>query len=125
MRPGTTLRFSGLSLVIATLECGRSRASYVRAQVKNCDRNPQRAAVVGTHLRPNTPADIVSATDVTRAQKIEALDSWALDVERRLASTAEGMPSQGQSDADLSLLDRIREARKVLDSRSPAASNGV
>jgi hypothetical protein len=42
-----------------------------------------------------SPADIVNAPDMTQAQKIEALDSWALDIERRLASTDEGMPGQG------------------------------
>ena len=72
--------------------------------------------------RPKRLADIVNAPDLTRAQKIEALENWALDVERRLASTAEGMPGQGQSDADLSLLDQIHEAKQLLD-RGPGATS--
>jgi hypothetical protein len=65
------------------------------------------------------PVDIVNAPDMTRAQKIEALDNWALDVERRLASTDEGMPAQGQSDPDLRLLEQIHEAKKMLDAHPP------
>jgi len=70
----------------------------------------------------NLPVDIVNAPDMTRAQKIEALDSWALDVERRLASTDEGMPAQDQSDPDLRVLEQIHEAKQMLDARPPATA---
>jgi hypothetical protein len=70
----------------------------------------------------NSPMDVVNAPDMTRTQKIEALDNWALDVERRLASTGEGMPAQGQSDPDLRLLDEIHEAKQLLDARPPATT---
>jgi hypothetical protein len=69
--------------------------------------------------RFKSPADIINAPDMTQAQKIETLGNWALDIERRLASTDEGMPSQGQGDADLTLLDQIHEAKQLLDPGSP------
>ena len=65
-------------------------------------------------IKAKRPTDIVNNADLTRAQKIEALDNWAVDVERRLASTGEGMPGQGQTDADLALLDEIRDAKQSL-----------
>jgi hypothetical protein len=72
--------------------------------------------------KPKSPAEIVNAPDMTQAQKIEALDSWALDIERRLASTDEGMPGRGQGDADLTLLDQIHDAKRLLESGSRAPS---
>jgi hypothetical protein len=69
----------------------------------------------------NSPMAVVNAPDMARTEKIEALDDWAVDVERRLASTGEGMPAQGQSDPDLRLLDEIHEAKRfLLDARRPA-----
>jgi hypothetical protein len=34
--------------------------------------------MVDSRLRRKTPSDIVNATDMTQAQKIEAPDNWAL-----------------------------------------------
>jgi hypothetical protein len=78
--------------------------------------------MVDARSKPKSPAEIVNAPDMTQAQKFEVLDSWALDIERRLASTDEGMPSQGQGDADLTLLDQIHDAQRLLEAESPAAS---
>jgi hypothetical protein len=75
--------------------------------------------MVDARSKPKSPAEIVNAPDMTQAEKVEALDSWALDIERRLASTDEGMPGQGQGDADLTLLDQIHDAKRLLEPRSP------
>jgi hypothetical protein len=39
----------------------------------------------------NNPQEIVESKGLTRGQKLEALKRWLFDVERRLASDAEGM----------------------------------
>jgi hypothetical protein len=73
--------------------------------------------------RSKSPAEIVNAPEMTQKQKIEVLDSWALDIERRLASTDEGMPGQGQDDGDLTLLDQIHDAKRLLEPRSPTVTS--
>jgi hypothetical protein len=51
-------------------------------------------AMVDARSKPKSPAEIVNAPEMTQKQKIEVLDSWALDIERRLASTDEGMQAR-------------------------------
>ena len=57
--------------------------------------------MVDARSKPKSPAEIVNAPEMTQKQKIEVLDSWALDIERRLASTDDGMPGQGQDDGTI------------------------
>jgi hypothetical protein len=78
--------------------------------------------MVDARSKPKSPAEIVNAPDMTQRQKIEVLDSWALDIERRLASTDEGMPGQGEDDTDLTLLDQIHDAKRLLEPGSLTVS---
>jgi hypothetical protein len=54
------------------------------------------------------PAGIEKEIGLTRGQKRATLKRWAADVERRLASTDEGMPSNDQSSYDAELLKEIK-----------------
>jgi hypothetical protein len=54
------------------------------------------------------PADIEKEVGLTRGQKLATLKRWEADVERRLASTDEGMPSNDQNSSDADLLKEIK-----------------
>jgi hypothetical protein len=73
--------------------------------------------------RSERPAELVNAPEMTQKQNIEVLDSWALDIERRLASTDEGMPGRGQDAGDLNLLDQIHDAKRLLEPPSPTVTS--
>lgn len=66
------------------------------------------------------PDALVQELALTRGQKLAALDRWALQIERRLLATSEGMPGNGTSDVDLALLNAIAAAREAL--QQPASS---
>lgn len=54
------------------------------------------------------PADIENEVGLTRGQKIATLRRWEMDVTRRLESTDEGMPANGESADDADLLKEIK-----------------
>ena len=54
------------------------------------------------------PADIEKEVGLTRGQKLATLKRWEADVTRRLESTDEGMPSNGENSNDAVLLKEIR-----------------
>jgi hypothetical protein len=60
------------------------------------------------------PQDIVESKGLTRGQKLEALRRWLFDVERRLASDAEGMVDPDVSTPDVQLLEEIKAAQEQL-----------
>ena len=60
------------------------------------------------------PQEIVESKGLTRGQKLEALKRWLFDVERRLASDAEGMGPPRQGTADLKLVEQIKAAQQEL-----------
>lgn len=60
------------------------------------------------------PQDIVESKGLTRGQKLEALKRWLFDVERRIASDAEGMGPPRQSAGDLALIEEIKAAQRTL-----------
>lgn len=62
----------------------------------------------------NNPQEIVASKGLTRGQKLEALKRWLFDVERRLASDAEGMAQPAQSTADIQLIEEIKAAQEQL-----------
>lgn len=62
----------------------------------------------------NNPQEIVESKGLTRGQKLEALKRWLFDVERRLASGAEGMVQPGYSTADVKLVEEIKAAQEQL-----------
>lgn len=62
----------------------------------------------------NAPHEIVESKGLTRGQKLEALKRWLFDVERRLASDAEGMGQPGSASADVKLVEQIKAAQEKL-----------
>ncbi len=62
----------------------------------------------------NNPQEIVASKGLTRGQKLEALKRWLFDVERRLASDAEGMVQPGHSAPDVQLVEEIKVAQEQL-----------
>lgn len=60
------------------------------------------------------PQEIVESKGLTRGQKLEALKRWLFDVERRLASDAEGMGPPRQGADDLQLVEQIKAAQQEL-----------
>lgn len=60
------------------------------------------------------PRALVEEVGLTRGQKLAALQRWAFEVERRLASAEEGMPSNDMVAGDLKLLEEIRMAEREL-----------
>lgn len=62
----------------------------------------------------NNPQEIVASKGLTRGQKLEALKRWLFDVERRLASDAEGMAQPHFSNADTKLIEEIKAAQEQL-----------
>jgi len=62
----------------------------------------------------NHPHEIVDNKGLTRGQKLEALKRWLFDVERRLASDAEGMGPPRQANGDVSLVEQIKAAQQEL-----------
>ncbi len=68
------------------------------------------------------PQDIVDSKGLTRGQKLEALRRWLFDVERRLASDAEGMYQPGNSTSDVDLMEKIKKAQEQLSSEPQGAA---
>lgn len=65
----------------------------------------------------NNPQEIVESKGLTRGQKLEALKRWLFDVERRLASDAEGMVQPDRPDqptGDVKLIEEIKAAQEQL-----------
>lgn len=54
------------------------------------------------------PVDLEKEIGLTRGQKIATLKRWEADVVRRLDSTDEGMPSNGENTSDAALLKEIK-----------------
>lgn len=59
----------------------------------------------------DSPSQIVSSPDFTKAQKIELLRRWEYDAERLQASEGEGM-RRGRNEAEM--LEQVLEALKSL-----------
>jgi len=70
----------------------------------------------------NTPQEIVVSKGLTRGQKLEALKRWLFDVERRLASDAEGMVQPGMEAGDVKLMEQIKQAQDTLASEPQSAA---
>ncbi|MFN3746419.1 MAG: hypothetical protein ACK4TL_17090 [Hyphomicrobiaceae bacterium] len=69
------------------------------------------------------PADIEKEVGLTRGQKLATLKRWEADVERRLASTDEGMPSNDQNSYDADLLKEIKMAIDAIQSGEEPREN--
>lgn len=64
-----------------------------------------------------SPGEISDDTSLSAAQKTELLQIWINEVEERLDAASEGMPPHGQTDDDLSLLEKLRvELQRVAES---------
>ena len=61
------------------------------------------------------PDGLVKSVGLTLGQKYATLKRWRVIVGDRLAATAEGMPSNGRTRRDLSLIEQIDAAEKALD----------
>lgn len=60
------------------------------------------------------PKEITGDSDLSPEQKTDLLQLWIDEVEERLDAASEGMPPHGQTDDDLSLLEKLRvELQKV------------
>jgi hypothetical protein len=70
----------------------------------------------------NTPQEIVESKGLTRGQKLEALKRWLFDVERRLASDAEGMGQPASASADVKLVEQIKAAQEQLAGEPQSAA---
>lgn len=68
------------------------------------------------------PADIGKEVGLTRGQKIATLKRWEADVVRRLDSTDEGMPSNGENSNDAVLLKEIKMVIDAIQTGEEAAS---
>jgi hypothetical protein len=68
------------------------------------------------------PQEIVESKGLTRGQKLEALKRWLFDVERRLASDAEGMGEPRQAAGDLELVEQIKDAQQALNGEPQGAA---
>jgi len=60
------------------------------------------------------PADIEKEVGFTRGQKLATLKRWEADVMRRIESTDEGMPSNGENSDDASLLKEIKVVMEAI-----------
>jgi hypothetical protein len=60
------------------------------------------------------PVDIEKEVGFTRGQKLATLKRWEADVMRRISSTDEGMPSNGENSADAALLKEIKVVTEAL-----------
>lgn len=63
----------------------------------------------------SSPEALLSASHLTETEKAAALERWRFAVERRLESTDEGMPADGQTDKDAELLRLIELALTRLE----------
>ena len=70
----------------------------------------------------NNPQEIVETKGLTRGQKLEALKRWLFDVERRLASDAEGMVQPDHPTGDVKLVEEIKAAQEQLAGEPQPAS---
>lgn len=61
------------------------------------------------------PDGLVEAAGLNLGQKFATLQRWRGMVEDRLAATGEGMPSNGTTRRDLTLLEQLAEAEKRLE----------
>lgn len=68
------------------------------------------------------PQDIVDSKGLTRGQKLEALKRWLFDVERRLASDAEGMGLPRQGGGEVELIEQIKAAQQQLNGQPQGAA---
>lgn len=67
----------------------------------------------------SSPRAVVEDRALSRAEKLEVLETWADQVDRRLASGSEGMPTQGTEARDGELLREIGLAQEKLDGIDP------
>ncbi|MGE0056115.1 MAG: hypothetical protein AB7S74_18115 [Hyphomicrobium sp.] len=66
-----------------------------------------------------SPGDLAREIGLTRGEKLAALRRWSFNVDRRLASGYEGMPTNGTEPADAELLRNIEMAREHLEHDRP------
>ncbi|MCB1521520.1 MAG: hypothetical protein KDJ37_13220 [Hyphomicrobiaceae bacterium] len=71
-------------------------------------------AVFDPEAQFDSPQHLVDEPGLTRGEKISALERWAHDVDRRLASGYEGMPTYGTEPRDAELLREIELAKSAL-----------
>lgn len=65
-----------------------------------------------------SPREITGDSGLSAEQKTELFQLWISEVEERLDAASEGMPPHGQTDDDLSLLEKLRlELQKVGETR--------
>lgn len=83
--------------------------------------NPE-AARFNPESQFDEPRGLVETPGLTLGQKFATLQRWRAIVENRLAATDEGMPSNGTSRRDLTLLDLLSEAEKRLDEQHRSIS---
>jgi hypothetical protein len=62
----------------------------------------------------DTPADILTASDLTEAQKIDLLRQWESDLRLLLVAAEENMPETGKGGATAERLRAVRHALETL-----------
>jgi len=81
-------------------------------EIQNLDRN---AAKLDPESYFASPQDVADEHGLTRGEKLATLERWASQVDRRLASGSEGMPTQGTEAADGELLRQIELVKLQLE----------
>jgi hypothetical protein len=62
----------------------------------------------------DSPIDIVTEPLLTRGEKLATLERWRQNLLQELGASAEGMPTQGFSSAQVKTLDLIEQAKEML-----------
>jgi len=77
------------------------------------------AAKLDPESQFDDPQALLDEVGLTRGEKLAALGRWAAQVDRRLASGDEGMPTRGTEPRDAELLRQIELAKLTLENKRP------
>lgn len=85
-------------------------------EIQNLNRD---AAKLDPESQFDCPQALLDEVGLTRGEKLAALERWAAQVDRRLASGNEGMPTRGTEPRDAELLRQIELAKlELVDEQS-------
>jgi hypothetical protein len=70
------------------------------------------------------PFEILDEQLLTKGEKLATLERWRQSILEELRATSEGMPADGDSAEQTSVLDEIDEARRRLTEREPDQTSG-
>lgn len=84
-------------------------------QIQKLDRE---AAKLEPEAHFKQPESLLEEIGLTLGEKLSALERWAHQVDRRLASGNEGMPTRGTEPHDAELLRRIELTKQELEDQS-------